>query len=120
MVPGVNNRKSGLQLFHDRLKLKAHDGRPMILIFNTCRAFIDTIPVLVSDPKNPEDVNTRQEDHVYDETRYALLSRESRIVVDTGDLSYEKAQKIDEARARAYNPLRDRSRTQVVTGGRSG
>jgi hypothetical protein len=30
--------------------------------------------MLTPDPNRPEDVNTKLEDHVYDETRYALMS----------------------------------------------
>jgi hypothetical protein len=33
------------------------------------------VPVLQHDPARPEDVDTRGEDHIADETRYACLSR---------------------------------------------
>jgi len=40
-----------------------------------CRDFIRTIPVLQTDPHNLDDINTKGEDHIADETRYFLNSR---------------------------------------------
>ena len=45
----------------------------MFQVFRTCRHFIRTIPALVYDESNVEDVDTRQEDHIYDECRYVLM-----------------------------------------------
>lgn len=59
---------------HERLKFDA-DGKPMLYVFNTCRDFIRTLPSIVYDPKHPEDIDTAGEDHIYDETRYFLMSR---------------------------------------------
>lgn len=47
----------------------------MLYVFNTCRHFIRTIPSLVYSERHVEDVDTDQEDHIYDETRYALMTR---------------------------------------------
>jgi len=54
------------------------DGRdpaPMLYVFDTCRDFIRTVPVLQHDPLRPEDLDTGAEDHIADEARYACLSR---------------------------------------------
>jgi hypothetical protein len=51
------------------------DGRPMLFFFETCVHSIRTIPALQHDEKNPEDLDTSQEDHAADETRYACMSR---------------------------------------------
>lgn len=51
------------------------DGRPMLYVFETCRDFIRTVPILQHDPDRPEDVDTDAEDHVADEARYACMSR---------------------------------------------
>lgn len=48
---------------------------PLLYVFDTCRDFIRTVPVLQHDPARPEDLDTFAEDHVADETRYACLSR---------------------------------------------
>ena len=47
----------------------------MLYVFDTCRDFIRTVPVLQHDPMRPEDLDTAAEDHIADETRYACLSR---------------------------------------------
>lgn len=51
------------------------DGNPMLFVFDTCRDFIRTVPVLQHDPDKPEDLDTDGEDHVADEARYACMSR---------------------------------------------
>ena len=45
----------------------------MFYVFDTCKDFIRTIPPLVYDEKNVEDIDTTQEDHIYDECRYFLM-----------------------------------------------
>lgn len=47
--------------------------KPGLFIFNTCRMFIDLVPVLPRDEKDPDDVDTDAEDHIGDEVRYKLL-----------------------------------------------
>ncbi|WP_244420706.1 terminase family protein [Mesorhizobium japonicum] len=51
------------------------DGRPMLFFFDTCIHTIRTLPALQHDEANPEDLDTKQEDHAADETRYACMSR---------------------------------------------
>ena len=51
------------------------EGRPMLFVFSTCKALIRTLPALQHDPSRAEDVDTEQEDHAPDETRYACMSR---------------------------------------------
>lgn len=87
---GVNDRLSGLSRMHDLMKLEAHDGRPLLLVFDNCRAFIRTVPALVYDQKNFEDVDTTMEDHVYDEARYAMMSPMSRQTSRQGYMDYEE------------------------------
>jgi hypothetical protein len=36
---------------------------PRLHFFDTCKNAIRTIPVLISDENNPEDIDTRSEDH---------------------------------------------------------
>jgi len=47
----------------------------MLYVFDTCREFIRTVPVLQHDAARAEDLDTNAEDHIADETRYACLSR---------------------------------------------
>lgn len=50
-------------------------NRPMVVIFNTCRNLIRTLPALQHDPNRPEDVDTDGEDHAPDAFRYICMSR---------------------------------------------
>lgn len=49
--------------------------RPAIYFFNYCRGIISRFPVLVRDSKNPDDVDTEQEDHDYDSLRYRATAK---------------------------------------------
>ena len=69
---GDNKRIPGKMQLHHRLAFD-EDGFPMMYVFKTCREFIRTLPNLVYDEKNPEDINTSMEDHDYDACRYFLM-----------------------------------------------
>ena len=71
-MPGDHTRLAGKMQFHYRLAF-GEGGRPMLQVFNTCKHFIRTIPNLVYDESNVEDIDTTQEDHIYDECRYVLM-----------------------------------------------
>ena len=47
----------------------------MLYVFENCRAFIRTVPGLSYSTTAPEDVDTGQEDHAADESRYFCMSR---------------------------------------------
>ena len=70
--PGDHTRLAGKMQFHYRLAFD-REGRPMFQVFDTCKHFIRTIPNLVYDESNVEDIDTTQEDHIYDECRYVLM-----------------------------------------------
>lgn len=70
--PGRNNRIDGKMQFHYRFAF-GDDGEPMFQVFSTCKNFIRTIPNLVYDVKQVEDIDTTQEDHIYDMTRYVMM-----------------------------------------------
>ena len=75
------SRKAGLEELRDRLKASAKI--PMeeagLFIFSTCYQFIRTVPTLSRDSKDPDDVDTKIEDHVYDESRYRISSKDKSI-----------------------------------------
>jgi hypothetical protein len=58
-----------------RARIAGDGTTPMLFVFDSCRAFIRTVPGLTHDPNNPEDLDTTTEDHVADETRYACMAR---------------------------------------------
>lgn len=74
--PGDNARIAGWMQMHYRFAFDAN-GRPMMYIFNTCRDFVRTIPLMSYNETNTkaEDLDTTLEDHIADETRYFLMSR---------------------------------------------
>ncbi len=68
-----NKRHAGAEMLRQRLV--GVDGRPMLYFLDCCEDSIRTIPTLQHDDKDVEDVDTEAEDHAYDETRYAVMSR---------------------------------------------
>lgn len=78
MIKANNERINGKMQLHQLLKTKGEDGKPMLLVFDTCFDFIRTIPLLLPSKAHPEDIDTTMEDHIYDETRYAIMSEYAR------------------------------------------
>lgn len=70
--PGDNTRIPGKMQYHYRFAFDTR-GRAMLYVFDTCKHFIRTIPSLVYSETNVEDINTKMEDHIYDECRYVLM-----------------------------------------------
>lgn len=66
---GDNSRIAGRMQVHYRMAFDAN-GKPMMQVFENCNAFIRTIPELIEDDNDPEDIDTDGEDHSYDEARY--------------------------------------------------
>ena len=71
---GDNQRIAGWMQMHYRFMFDK-DGIPMMYIFNTCKNFIRTIPLLMYDEHKVEDIDSNLEDHIADETRYFCMSR---------------------------------------------
>jgi hypothetical protein len=70
---GDHTRIPGKMQFHYRLAFDI-EGRPSFQVFSNCEQFIRTFPSLVYDDRNVEDINSKQEDHIYDECRYILMA----------------------------------------------
>lgn len=47
--------------------------RPMLRFMRSCKSPIETIPILQADPDDPEDVDTKGDDHDWDMVMYACL-----------------------------------------------
>ena len=69
---GDHARIDGKMQVHHRLAFD-EEGIPMLYVFSTCRHFIRTLPALVYDEKDVEDIDTDGEDHIYDELRYVCM-----------------------------------------------
>lgn len=69
---GDNARLAGKMQFHYRLSFDSNNI-PMMYVFENCVNFIRTVPALVYDPSNVEDIDSTGEDHIYDCVRYVLM-----------------------------------------------
>jgi hypothetical protein len=71
---GTLGHIGGWDLVRHRFDGEAED-RPMIVIFDTCKDIIRTLPVLQHDDVRVEDLDTNSEDHAADDLRYGCASR---------------------------------------------
>lgn len=69
-----SSRHNGKMEVHRRLALGG-TNEPSLKIFSNCRNLINELPALPLDDNDPEDVNTRSNDHSYDALRYGCMSR---------------------------------------------
>lgn len=72
--PGDNQRIPGWMQVHYRMQFD-HNGYPRMYVFDTCKAFIRTMPLMMFSETKPEDLDTKLEDHCPDEVRYMCMSR---------------------------------------------
>lgn len=91
---GKNDRLNGKMQVHYRMRFD-DNGIPMMYIFSNCKAFIRTIPTLIYDVNRTEDVDTKLEDHCYDECRYLCAANPMKPV------------KVESRKPAVYNPLDD-------------
>ena len=68
-----NNRIAGWGQVRQRLQ--QYDSAPLLQIFSTCKHLIRTLPALQHSPAQPEDLDTKGEDHAADALRYGVMSR---------------------------------------------
>lgn len=78
--PADNKRVAGRGAMGGWDQLRARligdgDGKPMLLMFATCRDLIRTLPAMQHDDARPEDIDTMSEDHSVDAARYGVMSR---------------------------------------------
>lgn len=73
LKPATKNRLERVATVHNWLQM-APDGLPYWLISENCHHLIRTLPQLVYDKYNLEDVDTEGEDHPYDAASYGLAS----------------------------------------------
>ena len=72
--PGDNERVAGWMQCHYRLQFD-EEGYSRMYVFENCKAFIRTVPLMMFSKHRPEDLDTTLEDHVCDEWRYMCMSR---------------------------------------------
>jgi hypothetical protein len=74
VVKADNDRFNGWGRCHALLRL-APSGVPWLQVHPECRYLIRSIAGAVSDPKDPDDVDTASDDHALDAWRYGAMSR---------------------------------------------
>jgi hypothetical protein len=67
-----NDRVGGWALLEDQMRIR-DDGLPRFLIHSTCTNLIRTLPAAPRDLRNPDDIDTKSDDHALDSTRYGLM-----------------------------------------------
>ena len=85
--PGDHKRIPGWMQCHYRLMFDA-EGIPMMYVFDTCKAFLRTVPEMMYDEHRPEDLDTDLEDHVCDEWRYMCMARPIKPVPAEAEAEY--------------------------------
>ena len=73
-TPGDNERVPGWMQVHYRMQFD-ENGYARMYVFNNCKAFIRTMPLIMVSQTRPEDLDTTLEDHCPDEVRYMCMSR---------------------------------------------
>lgn len=107
-----NDRAQGKLQVHKRLSLEEEINTEtgevtkegaQFFAFNDQKAFWRCMPEMREDPKNPDDVDSDQEDHVYDEFRYSCMFKPVRpkkvSKIPYGSFAHERAKYI---RAKKY------------------
>ena len=69
------SRVSGKNEIHRRLQVDEFTEEPRLVFFSGCTNIISQLPAIPVDKRNPEDVDTHSEDHLYDALRYGVMSR---------------------------------------------
>ena len=76
-VPADRDRVSGKVEVHRRLALNERTVEPRLKVFSTCTNLIRTLASIPTSKTNPEDVDTKADDHAYDALRYMIMTRQS-------------------------------------------
>jgi hypothetical protein len=92
-----NDRRNGWLRVHELLRDHPDGDGPWLSVDPACSYLIRTLPAMVQDDTDPEDIDTTGDDHAADALRYGAMSRPSptRIVRDEapkpGTWGYETA-----------------------------
>jgi|TARA_R110000765_G_scaffold5351_1_gene16688 hypothetical protein len=69
------SRISGKNEIHRRLQVDEFTDKPRLVFMKSCTNTLAQIPIIPLDKRNPEDVDTNSEDHLYDALRYGIMTR---------------------------------------------
>lgn len=77
LLRASNNRVQGWMDVKDWLKIPRDGGRPRVMVFSSCTELIRTLPLVLHDERNPDDVakEPHEATHAPDALRYFVASR---------------------------------------------
>ena len=82
------SRVAGKNEMHRRLQVDEYTEEPRMVFFSTCTNTIAQLPSIPLDKRNPEDVDTNAEDHLYDAIRYGIMTRPRSSLWDFNPVSH--------------------------------
>ena len=82
------SRVAGKNELHRRLQVDEYTEEPRLVFFSTCTNTIAQLPSIPLDKRNPEDVDTNAEDHLYDAIRYGIMTRPRSSLWDFNPVSH--------------------------------
>lgn len=95
MVQAENDRRNGWARVRQYLSYEQNESgqvtrEPLWQVFENCTNLIRTLPALVHDEHDPEDVDTKGEDHAPDALRYGLMTRPPLTIVPLEVMDHER------------------------------
>lgn len=108
IIKGDNNRIAGWNVIHSYLQHnEAEKLKPKLHVFDTCTYLIESLPGLIHDDHDPEDLNTKGDDHAADALRYGLMTKpmipkKPNIAPPQGSMEYWIKKANDERRDNGY------------------
>ena len=103
------SRSLKIRQFRSRLAVDEKTNLPMVLIYDKCTNFIRTIPNLVVDDTTGEDIDSKGEDHIYDEACQLFMARPVEMTETKRQVDAD-SQRID----RLTKPIEDNQKAEVV------
>ena len=83
----AGSRIAGKNEIHRRLQVDPFTEEPRLVITSNCTNLIAQLPILPLDKNNPDDIDTKSQDHFYDSLRYGVMSRPRSSLFDYNPLS---------------------------------
>lgn len=78
-----NDRFLGWLRVHELLRDRPSGDGPWLTVDPSCTYLIRTLPAMVQDKHNPDDMDSSKDDHAVDALRYGAMSRPSPTRIDT-------------------------------------
>ena len=75
LQPGDPSRSLKIRQFRERIRIPEDGTMPMLMVYPECDSFIRCIPDIPVDKNNPEEVDTKAEDHEFDAACHFCMAR---------------------------------------------